>query len=276
VPSRKTESLERRLKRKLVTRAVALIVLLVLYIALSNGLQSLLQLGGMVLFFFGQTAKDQDRRRARFFTLGAFGVWLLYFVVSYALGTLLAPQAWSKQTQSSAGPTLASSGANSWFMAGSGRLPPEIALVLLPLGFAAFGFLLLAIPIVMSNLFGTMRRLQREQALYRAAIEGMTPAFLHKMREMVDTRIEDVGFHLKYAEALFAQGNHRQAAVEARLLLVQDPYHFNGNLLLANAYYALRLYGDCLKVCEDYLAVTGYCFEFAELKQQCLQRLPTT
>ena len=29
------------------------------------------------------------------------------------------------------------------------------------------------------------------------------------------------------------------AAVEARLITVQDPYHFNANLLLANAYCCL-------------------------------------
>ena len=93
---------------------------------------------------------------------------------------------------------------------------------------------------------------------------------------MVDTRIEDVGFHLRYAELLYARGEHRHAAVEARLITVQDPYHFNANLLLANAYYALRLYTDCQQVCDDYLAATGYSFEFAELRQQCAaRRVPT-
>jgi hypothetical protein len=92
------------------------------------------------------------------------------------------------------------------------------------------------------------------------------------MRGLVDTRIEDVGFHLKYAELLFARGDHRAASVEARLLLVQDPYHFNGNLLLANAYAALGLWADCRAVCAEYLQVAGYCFEFAELGQQSRAR----
>ena len=64
----------------------------------------------------------------------------------------------------------------------------------------------------------------------------------------------------------------KEAAVEARLLLDQDPYHFNGNLLLANAYYALGLYEDCAAVCDAYLAVAGHCFEFADLRQQCARR----
>ena len=47
-------------------------------------------------------------------------------------------------------------------------------------------------------------------------------------------------------------------------MLIQDPYHFNGNLLLANSYAALGLWNECLAVCDDYLSVTGYCFEFSD------------
>ena len=57
-------------------------------------------------------------------------------------------------------------------------------------------------------------------------------------------------------------------------MLEQDPYNFNGNLLLANAYFTLGLYDDCGKVCDDYLAVTGYCFEFQELRDQCAAGVP--
>ena len=60
--------------------------------------------------------------------------------------------------------------------------------------------------------------------------------------------------------------------MEAQLLLRQDPYHFNGNLLLANAYYTLGLHEDCLKVCESYLEVSGYCFELNELRVLCHRR----
>jgi hypothetical protein len=88
------------------------------------------------------------------------------------------------------------------------------------------------------------------------------------LRKELDNRYEDVGFHLKYAEALAARGDDRGAAIEARLLLVQDPYHFTGNLLLAQSYLRLGLRADCRRVCDDYLAVAGYCFEFAELRTQ--------
>ncbi len=64
----------------------------------------------------------------------------------------------------------------------------------------------------------------------------------------------------------------KEAAVEARILLRQDPYHFNGNLLLANAYFALGLDAECADVCEEYLKVSGYCFEFSELREQARRR----
>jgi hypothetical protein len=127
------------------------------------------------------------------------------------------------------------------------------------------------LPVVGSAAFANLRRAGRERALVDAAVAGRAGSaeFLDLMRDLLATRFEDVGFHLRYAELLYARGDHRAAAVEARMITVQDPYHFEANLLLANAYLALGLAGDCRKVCDDYLAVTGYCFEFQELRDQC-------
>jgi hypothetical protein len=110
--------------------------------------------------------------------------------------------------------------------------------------------------------------------LLNAALAGNlgSDEFLGLMREMVNCRFEDVGFHLRYAELLYARGDYRQSAVEARLILVQDAYHFNANLLLANSYHALGLDAECAAVCDDYLAVTGYSFEFQELRRQAAAR----
>ena len=52
------------------------------------------------------------------------------------------------------------------------------------------------------------------------------------------------------------------------ILLTQDPYHFGGNVLLAQSYLRLGLVDDCERVCEEYLAVAGYCFEFQELQAE--------
>jgi hypothetical protein len=136
------------------------------------------------------------------------------------------------------------------------------------------GLMRLLLPGYAGGLLVQMRRLQREQALRRAASESGTGSerYLETLAQTLDSRFEDVGLHLKYAEALFARGRHQAAAVEARLLLGQDPYHFNGNLLLANAYHALDLWDDAIQVCDRYLAVSGYCFEFSELREQSLRK----
>jgi serine/threonine-protein kinase len=119
-----------------------------------------------------------------------------------------------------------------------------------------------------------LRRRQRALALRRAALEaGDDPEkYLGAMNAFLADRFEDVAFHLKYVEALLARGRLKEVAVEARILLLQDPYNFSGNLLLANAYSGLGLLDDSVAVCDAYLAVAGYCFEFSELRQQCLRR----
>jgi tRNA A-37 threonylcarbamoyl transferase component Bud32 len=131
------------------------------------------------------------------------------------------------------------------------------------------------LPLFACSLYVGVRRLHREKLLRDSALrEGVgADAVLESLRRSLDTRFEDVGFHLKYAEALYASGRVKQAAVEGRLLLRQDPYNFNGNLLLANAYFQLELLDDCVTVCDNYLQVSGYCFEFSELREQCQRRL---
>jgi hypothetical protein len=157
------------------------------------------------------------------------------------------------------------------------RRDPMLALILVLV--VAVAAILLAVvylflPVIAASLFATIRRLQREQLLRDLAREEGTGSdrYLEALRHAVDSRFEDVGLHLKYAEALFARGELAQAAVEARLLLRQDPYHFGGNLLLANAYLGLGLDAECVEVCDRYLAVSGHCFELAELREQCLRR----
>jgi serine/threonine-protein kinase len=147
-------------------------------------------------------------------------------------------------------------------------------LVLLPPLWGVAAFLVLGVgnvvvPVVAAALFVRLRRLQRERLLRDLMREGAggSDRYLRALRQAVDGRFEDVGLHLKYAEALLARGRVAEAAVEAKLLLWQDPYHWGGNLLLANAYYALGLHDDCRAVCDAYLAVSGYCFELGELAE---------
>ena len=121
-------------------------------------------------------------------------------------------------------------------------------------------------PILACSAYARANRLRRERTLLRLAGSGLDSGeYQTILRRELDYRYEDVGFHLKYAEGLAARDDHRGAAIEAQLLLTQDPYHFAGNLLLAQSYLRLGLADECEKVCEEYLAVAGYCFEFQEL-----------
>lgn len=126
----------------------------------------------------------------------------------------------------------------------------------------------IALPVLASSSYAKTSRARRERLLLSAAGSASPDEYLQLLRAELDYRYEDVGFHLRYAEALAARGDDRAAAIEARLLLIQDPYHFTANLLLAQSYLRLGLFADCQQVCDEYLAVAGYCFEFAELGDQ--------
>src|SRR5262249_12603966 len=122
--------------------------------------------------------------------------------------------------------------------------------------------------------FAEVRRQRRLQTVRRILLEraGDPDQYLATLRDFLNDRFEDVGLHLKYLEALQARGRLKEVVVEARLLLRQDPYNFQGNLLLANAYAGLGLHDDCVAVCTRYLEAVGYGFEFRELRQDSERR----
>jgi hypothetical protein len=148
-------------------------------------------------------------------------------------------------------------------------------LLILTLGIVAVTLLSpIILPILACGAYSRANRFRRERTLLRAAAAGVSSdEYLVLLRGELEYRYEDVGFHLKYAEALAARGYERAAAVEARLLLVQDPYHFAGNLLLAQCYLRLGLAEESIRVCDDYLDVAGYCFEFEEIRDLAEQKL---
>ncbi|MCR4413217.1 MAG: serine/threonine protein kinase [Thermoguttaceae bacterium] len=121
------------------------------------------------------------------------------------------------------------------------------------------------------HFFAKARRLRRDLALRRLLRAAGADAArrLAQLRSLVDHHPEDSDLHHRFAEALLAQGHAGEAAIEARLIIQRDPYHFAANLLLAHAYLELKCYSSCRRVCDHYLAASGHCFEFAELRQRC-------
>ena len=115
------------------------------------------------------------------------------------------------------------------------------------------------------------RRISRKLVNCSLLIENPSSdsAYLDRMKEAVAERPNDLLFRLKYVEAMLSQGMLEDVIVECQLILEIDPYHFNANLLLANALIELGLFDDAAKVCREYLDVSGYCFEFQMLLERC-------
>jgi serine/threonine-protein kinase len=241
-------SLDRKLARGIRRRRVVQIVCALVYLLAGGLLARGLTIAGMILFARTQ-ARPRGTRASR--VRGNLGACALLGV------GLLWPFFFPLMDVSPVTMFLATKKLESVLPSYS---PGPVMLAILGVATVLVTLVVFFLPVIAGAVYAALRRLDRERALTA-------------LRELVDRRFEDVGLHLKYAEALFACGQHLAAAVEARLLLLQDPYHFSGNLLLANAYAALGLCDEAAAVCDCYLQVSGYCFEFSELREQCLRRL---
>jgi hypothetical protein len=267
-------SLDRELEGGIRSRLVWLVLSVLFYLLPTGLISGTLSLAGLVLFYRGQRRRDLYSGAAVGLTFLAYlclagFVTLRYFLPLWDYGIvkefgqlMLALTPVGHFLARLAGPALAQT------------LSQVITIGLMVLA-VALVILHFCMPIIAGSLFAKMRRLQREKLLRDLAREGNAASeqYLSALRDSLESRYEDVGLHLKYAEALYARGRIDEAAAEARLLLRQDPYNFNGNLLLANAYQTLGLHRDCVELCDRYLAVSGYCFEFSELRDQCARRL---
>ena len=122
------------------------------------------------------------------------------------------------------------------------------------------------------HLFTTARRLRRELGLRHSLQDRANDheAYLDCLQSLLDIHPNDSYLRQRYVEAFLAQGRFADAATEARLILEDDPYDFAANLLLAQACLEAGSYAQCRAVCDKYLSVSRYCFEFAELASQCV------
>jgi hypothetical protein len=258
--ARPGKSLDRQLSLGIGVRLAFLVLAVVAYLVSGGLISGALLLLGMVAFFIGQSRKNVA------WTLLALAVLGLHTALRYVFPSLdTAGLQWLLLLLQLQGRVLR------WLGPDFATVIQIAFIVLMVVLYLVFLFL----PVIAGWMYVSLRRLQRQRVLRQAALSGGADAdhFLQVFRKTLDSRLEDVEFHLKYAETLFNRGQLAEAAVEARLLLLQDPYHFNGNLLLAHAYHRLGLDRDCLKLCEEYLAMNGHCFEFGELRAQCRRRL---
>jgi hypothetical protein len=261
--------LDQQLNRGIAWRGAVLVLILLGYLLLGGLVSGTLLMLGMGFLFYGQVRPGRGRRAL---TAAALCLLALHVVIRYALpnvdtlGLWLMKSAWDISA-------AARDAVAGWL----GPALGPVLIVVVPLVLVVVYVGLLFLPVVAGAAYVSLRRLARQRVLRQAARTGGADVerFLSVFRAVLDSRLEDVDFHLKYAEALFNAGRVREAAVEARLLRLQDPYHFGGNLLLAHAYYQLGLFDACHDICEDYLAVSGYCFKFSELREDCRQRLAT-
>ena len=267
-PARPGVSRDRKLEFGIAGRRCGIVLCVLGYLLPTGLLAGLLMLGGMALFYMAQRGERWPRAAKALGSMGA----LALLVAALCWRSLFAGWDVSVGGLTRLGPVV-----GPYTRSLVQGLGPDLSIVMAVvvgvLG-AVLYVVYVFLPVIAGALYASMRRMGRERTLRNAARQEGSDSdrYLHALRDALDTRFEDVGLHLKYAETLFAHGRVKEAAVEGRLLLDQDPYHFNGNLLLANAYFALGLPEDCLEVCDRYLAVSGYCFEFSELREQCQRR----
>jgi len=284
------ESLERKLSNAIWWKRFWLAIVIVIYLLPTGIFTGVLLLGGVWLFFKGQV-EDRWRLRTRVLALlGSLALFAAHSIMHYVVHEWFIILGWlapSPVVEVSASPpeksAKDSTAANTTTIKTKKKEPAtQLELVagreLAPVigtGVAALNVVSYLAPAIAAAIYIRLRRQQREKVLRDAALSGSSGSeqYLDLLRNALEYRFGDVGFHLKYAEALIARGRFEDAAVEARLMLVQDGYNFNANLMLANCYYSLGLLAECITVCEQYLAVSGYCFEFAELRDQCRRRM---
>ncbi|NEO72629.1 serine/threonine-protein kinase [Moorena sp. SIO3H5] len=89
------------------------------------------------------------------------------------------------------------------------------------------------------------------------------------LKSFVNTNWGNMNLRQKYIELLLFNGQIEDAIVESKLALEVDPYNFGLTLLLANSYFEVGLYEECKQVCDYYLAISTYSFEFSDIKERC-------
>ncbi|MEZ6129080.1 MAG: protein kinase [Planctomycetaceae bacterium] len=134
------------------------------------------------------------------------------------------------------------------------------------------GFYYLIVAPAVIHFFTKARRLRRDLQR-RSLLPGTAQdaeSGLVQLRTLLAWHPQDLQLQVRYASSLLAAGQVSDAAVEAQLVLENDPWNFAANLLLAQCWFDLNRWDECRAVCERNLVASGQCFEFSDLRNQCL------
>jgi hypothetical protein len=128
----------------------------------------------------------------------------------------------------------------------------------------------LFLPLAFYNL-RLARQLERESVLLNSLVPDSAAALSDRIREFLDIQSEDINLRMRLVEGLMAAGQPVEAAIESRLILKRDPFHFGAHLTLAQSYFDLRLYPECREICRAYLKLVPYSFELGDLDQRAAE-----
>ncbi len=136
-------------------------------------------------------------------------------------------------------------------------------------------FITLPFYIIALHFLVKIRHLTRERFLLKTIRENSHDprALIDTLGNFVDIHLGDTNVHQKYVELLLSFGYIKEAIVESKRILDIDPYNFGATFLLARGYYEIGLYEECIQVCYSYLAVSGYSFEFSDLRDLCIKQM---
>jgi len=160
-----------------------------------------------------------------------------------------------------------------WFIPAQLLVPPFLSnLSNLSVPFFLILLFLMAVTLLTATRFyAEAKRLNDNLILHKLLRESSKDRhkIIGTLKKFIDVDWTNINIRQKYIELLLLDKRIEEAIVETQLSLKIDPYNFGLNLLLANGYFDIGLYDDCLRVCNQYLSVTSYSFEFDVLKKRC-------
>ncbi|NEP80707.1 MAG: protein kinase [Okeania sp. SIO3B3] len=217
-----------------------------IYAVLSSllcSIQEVMLLGGLIVFYLGQ-AKENSLKTF-------IGIFLMFvgLIVSFLIPNILDPVIYGVIY-----PVLA-------YISG-GDIINFSRLI------HFFDLVLLLFP--MYNLT-KIRQLRESLLLHKTLREASQDInkIIQLLKSFVDRNWGNMNLRQKYIELLLLNGQVEEAIVEAKLALEVDPYNIGVTLLLANSYFDVGLYEESKQVCDYYLAISSYSFEFSDLKERC-------